>query len=153
MAPFQVESIEECYSVFATPARAGDGLVGFALGFFLFLAFAAVVEFFAFGHGHFAFGDAIPEINLGRDDGHAFLLGLDQQPVNLSPVQQQFALPQRFVIARPAGQVLRDVAIDQPGFAAANLGERFAKRTFSFPEVFTSVPTRTIPASRLSSSS
>jgi len=38
------------------------------------------------------------------------------------------------VISKPARQVLRDVTIDKPGFAAANLGERFAKGTFSFAE-------------------
>ena len=119
--------------VFAA-ARASDGLVGFAFGFFLLFALPAVVKLFTFGHGNFAFGDAIPEIDLGWDDGHAFLLGLDQKPINLSTVQQQFAFPQRFVISKAARQVFRDMAIDEPGFAAANLRERLAQSTFSLAE-------------------
>jgi hypothetical protein len=92
------------------------------------------VKFLAFGHGYFAFGDAVPEINLGRDDGHALLLGLDHKSVNLSTVQEQLSFPQRIVIAGATGQVLRYVAIDQPSFAATNFGERFAKGTLPFPE-------------------
>src|SRR5580698_5183593 len=105
--------------VFAA-ARASDGLVGFAFGFFLLFALPAIVKLFTFGYGNFAFGDAIPEIDLGWDDGHTFLLGLDQKPINLSTFQQQF------VISKAARQVFRDMAIDEPGFAAANLREGLA---------------------------
>src|SRR6202451_319146 len=127
--------------VFAA-ARASDGLVGFAFGFFLLFALPAVVKLFTFGYGNFAFGDAIPEIDLGWDDGHAFLLGLDQKPINLSTVQQQFAFPQRFVISKAARQVFRDMAIDDPASPAANLRERLMIRR---PPRSTLFPTDALP--------
>src|SRR6202167_4758311 len=68
-------------------ARAIHRFAGFAFSFFLFFGFAAVVEFLALRHGQFTFGDAVPEIDFGGDDGHAFLLGLDEQPVNLTAVE------------------------------------------------------------------
>ena len=119
--------------VFAT-ARSGDGLVRFPFCFFLFFRFAAIVKFLTFRHGYFAFGDAVSEINLGWDDGHALLLGLDDEPINLPSIQKQFSFPKRVVIPGTAGQVLGYVAIYQPSFAAANLGECFAKRALPFPE-------------------
>ena len=121
------------YLVFAA-ARPGDGLVRFPLRFLLFFRFAAIVKFLTFRHGYFAFGDAVSEINLGWDDGHALLLGLDDEPINLPSIQKQFSFPKRVVIPGTAGQVLGYVAIYQPSFAAANLGECFAKRTLPFPE-------------------
>jgi hypothetical protein len=119
--------------VFAA-ARSGDGLIRFPFCFFLFFGFAAIVKFLTFCHGYFAFGDAIPEINLGWDDGHALLLGLDHEPINLPSIQKQLSFPKRVVIPGATGQVFGYVAIDQPSFAAANLGECFAKRALPFPK-------------------
>lgn len=121
------------YLVFAA-ARSGDGLVRFPFRFLLFFRFAAIVKFLTFGHGYLAFGDAVPEINLGRDDGHALLLSLNDEPVNLSSVQEQLSFPQRVMIPGAARQIFGYVAIDQPSFASTNFGECFAKRTLPFPE-------------------
>ena len=54
------------------------GFIGLALGFLLAFGFAAVVELFALGDRQFAFRNAVPEINLQRDDGEALLLRLDR---------------------------------------------------------------------------
>ena len=133
MAPFFMAAKMNLLLVFAA-ARPGNGLVRFPFCFLLFFRLAAVVKFLTFGDGYFAFGDAIPKINLGRDDGHPLLLGLDHEPLNLSSVQKQLSFPKWVMIPGATGQVLRYVAIYQPSFAAANLGECFAKRTLPFPE-------------------
>jgi hypothetical protein len=121
------------YLVFPA-ARSGNGLVRFPFCFFLFFRFAAVVKFLTFRYRYFAFGDAIPEVNLGWDDGHALLLGLNDEPINLSSVQKQLSFPKRVVVPGAAGQVLGYMAIYQPSFAAADLGECFAKRALPFPK-------------------
>jgi hypothetical protein len=92
------------------------------------------MKLLTFRYRYFAFGDAVPEINFGRNDGHAFLLGLDHEPLDLPAVQEQLSFPKRVVIPRPTGQVLGYVAIDQPSFPSANLGEGFAKRALPFPQ-------------------
>ncbi len=107
---------------------------GFAFGFFLALGFAAVVKFLALGHGQLAFGNAVAEVDLQRDHRHALLLRLDQQPLDFAPIQQQLALAERIVVARPAGQVLRDVAVYQPRLADANFGIGLAERPLALPE-------------------
>src|ERR1700678_278655 len=117
--------------IFAAP-RSGYGLVRFPFCFFLSLGIPAVVKFLPSRDGYFAFGDAVPEINLSRNDGHAFLLSLDHQAVNLSPVQQQLSFAERVVIAPPAREIFRYMAIYQPRFAAADLGEGLPKRALPF---------------------
>ena len=72
------------------------------------------MELLALGDGQLALRDAVAKINLQRNDGHPLLLRLNHQTINFAPLEQQFALPQRVVIAKPAGQILRDVEIDQP---------------------------------------
>jgi general secretion pathway protein D len=108
--------------------------VGFAFSFFLPLGFAAVVEFLAFCHREFAFRDPIPEVNLQGHDGHTLLLGFDDQPIDLAPVQQQFAFPERVVISRPSGLILRNMTVYQPSFTSANLRVGVAQRPLAFTE-------------------
>ena len=94
------------------------------------------MEFFALCDGQLTFGDAVAEINFQRDNRHPLLLGLDEQAVDFAPVEQQLALPERVVISRSAGKVLRNVEIHEPRFPAPYFGVGVAKRSLAFPEGF-----------------
>jgi|SRR5271156_2667827 len=115
-------------------ARTGDCFVGFAFCFFLFFGFAAIVKLLSFRHGYLTFRNPVPEINFGRDDRHALLLGLNQEAIDLPAIQKELSFSKGLVIPAAAGQVFRDVTVDQPNLATANLGEGFAKGAFPLPE-------------------
>src|SRR6185437_10695854 len=57
-----------------TMARAANRFVRFAFCFLAPLRFAAIVKFFTFTDGQFAFCHAVAKINLHWDDSHALLL-------------------------------------------------------------------------------
>jgi hypothetical protein len=78
------------------------------------------VELLSFGHRQFAFCYAVAKINLRRHYGHALLLGLHQKPVDLAPLDQEFSFSKRIVVAKPAGQILRNMAVYQPSLSGAN---------------------------------
>jgi hypothetical protein len=117
-----------------TPARAKHGLVSFPLRLFLPFGFAPIVEFLAFRYGDLTFRNTVPEVNLGRNDGHSFLLGLDQQAVNFAAVKEQFPFAKRIVIPEAAGLVLRNMAVYQPSLPLANLGIGLAEGPFALSQ-------------------
>ena len=61
-------------------------------------------------------------------------MGLDLKLVDFAPIQEQLAFPERVVVSRAARQVFRNMAVNQPSLAAANLGEGIAKGGFAFAE-------------------
>ncbi len=93
-------------------------------------------NFLPLRHGQFAFGDAVPEVNLGRDDGHALLLGLNEQAVQFAPVEQQLPFPKGIVVPEASGQILGNVAVYQPSLAKANLGVGLPEGAFAFAQRF-----------------
>ena len=103
-------------------------------------------NFLPLRHGQFTFGNAVPEVNLGRNDGHSFLLGLDQQAVNFAAVKQQFPFAKRIVVPEAAGLILRNMAVYQPSLALANFGIGLAEGPFAFAQAsslrFPPVPVR-----------
>src|SRR5580700_9807254 len=94
--------------------------VRFAFGFLVAFGLAAIVKFLTFRDGQLAFCAAVAKVKLHGHDGHALLLDLNQQTIDLAPVQQKLSFPERVVIPRPPGLVLRDVAVYQPSLSGAN---------------------------------
>src|SRR6202030_2880434 len=126
-AGFPVESA--CLPFVSASPGAVHELVGFTLGFFLAFGLAAVVKLLTLGHREFTLCNSVPEINFQRDNGQAFLLGLNEQAVDFAAVQKQLTLPEWVMISQTARQIFGDVAVDEPSLAKLDLRVSVAERT------------------------
>src|ERR1051325_1452627 len=79
-----------------------------------------VIKLLAFCDADLEFYASSLDVNTSYYERHAFSRRGLVQLVNLSPMQKEFARPQRIVILTIAMRVRRNVRIEEPGFAFAH---------------------------------
>jgi hypothetical protein len=97
----------------------------FGLHLFGFEGFALVMKLFTLRGSDLNFDPPTFQVQLGRNDGQAFLAGLGPQLVDFRTVQQQFALSGRRVVHDIAVRVLADMRVEQPQLVIIHLGIAF----------------------------
>ena len=98
-----------------------------ALPVALLFGLALVVQLLALGDAQFQLGDALGvEIELQRDQRHAFALDGDGQLGGLALVHQQLARALGLVVEAAGLGVFGDIGVDQEDLAILGVGVAFA---------------------------
>src|SRR6201996_2450100 len=115
---------------------ADNGGAGFPVGFPALDRLALVPVLLALGDGQLALHAAVPEIKPGRDERMAFDLRLSLEFPELIPLQQQFARPERFVVAGIAVGIGTDMRVQQKGLAVLDQSVGVLQVGFAFTNRF-----------------